>query len=126
MNAYELADSIEDWDSDGQWDTPAANMLRQQADRIAELEKFFKPAESQLEYENRELQRRIVILEKDLHMLQRHYDQLNHDTTPQTKPLSDEEINQIIKQQDWFSMTWVDMVRRIERIIKEKNEPTNR
>ncbi len=38
MNAYELADAIEDWDSDGQWDTPAANMLRQQADRIAELE----------------------------------------------------------------------------------------
>lgn len=43
MNAYELADAIEDWDSDGQWDTPAANMLRQQADRIAELEKQTKP-----------------------------------------------------------------------------------
>ena len=38
MNAYELADAIEDWDSDGQWDTPAANMLRQQADKIAKYE----------------------------------------------------------------------------------------
>ena len=43
MTAYELADAIEDWDSDGQWDTPAAVMLRQQADRIAELEKQTKP-----------------------------------------------------------------------------------
>ena len=39
MTPYELADAIEDWDSDGQWDTLAANMIRQQADRIAELDK---------------------------------------------------------------------------------------
>ena len=85
MNAYELADDLESYDwyyehevtgSDGftqeiktcnteyVWD--AATMLRQQADRIEELE-------------------------KDLHMIQRHYDQLD----TQTKPLSDEEINEI-------------------------------
>lgn len=67
MNAYELADAIEDWDSDGQWDTPAANMLRQQADRIAHLEML--------------LANRNEIIDKlDL-------------TTPQIKELSDEEIN---------------------------------
>lgn len=42
MTAYELADAIEDWDSDGQWDAPAANMLRQQADRIKMLEANYK------------------------------------------------------------------------------------
>jgi hypothetical protein len=38
VNAYELADAIEDWDSDGQWDTPAAEMLREQADKLAKYE----------------------------------------------------------------------------------------
>jgi len=32
--------------------------------------------------------------------------------------LTDEEILEIIKQQDWFSMSWVDMVRRIESKIR--------
>jgi hypothetical protein len=34
------------------------------------------------------------------------------------KELTDEEIQEIIKQQDWFSMSWVDMVRRIESKIR--------
>lgn len=34
------------------------------------------------------------------------------------KTLTDKEINEIIKQQDWFSMSWVDMVRRIEDKIR--------
>ena len=38
MNAKELADALEDWDNDGQWDEVAAAMLRQQADRIGVLE----------------------------------------------------------------------------------------
>ena len=42
MNAYELADAIEDWDSDGQWDTPAAIMLRQQADLIKQVSQFIQ------------------------------------------------------------------------------------
>ena len=37
MNAYELADALEDWDSDGQWDTPAAKMLRQLQDERDKL-----------------------------------------------------------------------------------------
>jgi len=53
------------------WIEEASDMLRQQADRIAELE-------------------------KDLHMALRHYDQLAHDLvlnpTPQIKEISDEQI----------------------------------
>ena len=67
MNAYELADELQELDSKLHLINlfKSANMLRQQADRIAELE-------------------------KDLHMVQRHYDQ------QQTKPrLSDEEIEDI-------------------------------
>lgn len=54
MNAYELADEL-----DGRLDHKAANMLRQQADRIAELE-------------------------KDLYMIQRHYDQLDTQLHPES------------------------------------------
>ena len=56
MNAYELADRV----VDDFYLIEAAKMLRQQADRIEELE-------------------------KDLHMLQRHYDQLDHDL-PNAEP----------------------------------------
>ncbi len=79
MNAYELADAIEDWDSDGQWDTPAANMLRQQADRIAELEK--------LVHQRFDDGKRLGIIETE--------DRFNRFL--QTKPLSDEEIEEIAK-----------------------------
>lgn len=44
MNAYELAQCLEDMaDFDGCEYQQSANMLRQQADRIAELEKQTKP-----------------------------------------------------------------------------------
>ena len=36
------------------------------------------------------------------------------------KELTDEEIDQIIKQHDWYSKTWVDMVRSIESVILKK------
>jgi hypothetical protein len=43
MNAYELADKLDGWSEDvyggGEQLKDAANMLREQADRIAELEK---------------------------------------------------------------------------------------
>ena len=34
--------------------------------------------------------------------------------------LTDEEIDQIIKQHDWYRKTWVDMVRSIESAILKK------
>ena len=80
MTPYELADAIEDWDSDGQWDTPAANMIRQQADRIAELEKEligYKTAWNEA-----------AKLSVDY----------IPSTVPQTKPLSDEEITNLSKR----------------------------
>ena len=73
MNAYKLADLI-GFCGDGGYNQDAANMLRQQADRLAELEKA-------LEHEGisvgRDLLNGGVALSKKL---------------PQTKPLSDEEI----------------------------------
>jgi len=36
------------------------------------------------------------------------------------KILTDEEIDKIIKQHDWYSKTWVDMVRSIESAILKK------
>ena len=73
MNAYELADELDNW----KYDIPRnihlklSNMLRQQADRIAELEK-------QSYRQNHE--GFSTIIDK---------------TAPQTKPLSDEEIETI-------------------------------
>ena len=37
MNANELAEALEDWDNDGQWDEAAATMLRQQQTEIESL-----------------------------------------------------------------------------------------
>jgi len=81
MTAYELADEL-----DGRLDHKAANMLRQQADRIVLLEAYLKSEE-----------KRIAELEKDLHMIQRHYDQLDTKLHQQTKPLSEDEIEIIIE-----------------------------
>ena len=55
MNAYELADQVEMW-GDGGYNQDAANMLRQQADRIADLEttlafKKMKPLSDEEIYE---------------------------------------------------------------------------
>ena len=73
MNAYEIADGLSksyiENDNHGIFNKRIQVMLRQQADRIAELK-------------------------KDLHMVQRHYDQL--DTQLHQKPLSDEEIEDLV------------------------------
>ena len=69
MNAYDLAEIVDKWaySESAEYLTDAANMLRQQADRIAHLEML--------------LANRNEIIDKlDL-------------TTPQIKELSDEELN---------------------------------
>jgi hypothetical protein len=38
------------------------------------------------------------------------------------RELTDEEIDKIIKQHDWYSKTWVDMVRSIESAILKKGK----
>ncbi len=92
MNAYELADELEqgaELEMELQRPencadlTKAAKMLRQQADRIAELEDRLSM------YEIKDLDRGIIGRTKDyvIH-------DLVHRTTPQVKELSDEEIYQ--------------------------------
>jgi hypothetical protein len=118
MNAYELADKLEAIDTTDTDMLNSANMLRQQADRIAELE-------------------------KDLHMTERHYERLctepqtksyreTHEgfstiiykTIPQTKPLSDEDIETIwITTPEYIDRPdHIGFARRIESKIVGKEE----
>ena len=132
MNAYELADEIDsiakDWlgqNKSGQ----LANMLRQQADRIAELEETIEACYAVQKMQAEEVYKgndRIAELEKELkrtkfawNLAENEIERLSNKdrsgnsisaeeyqkthegfstiidkTTPQTKPLSDEEIEQ--------------------------------
>ena len=79
MNAYELADAIEDWETGANYtiSIKAGQMLRQQADRIAELEKLLQESAMHnisVTSQADEHYARVKELEKDLHMIQRHYD----------------------------------------------------
>jgi hypothetical protein len=78
MNAYELADELQDLH--GLYCEDAANMLRQQANRIAELEKLVS--------QRFDDGKRLGVLETE--------DRFR--TTPQIKELSDEEINETAQQ----------------------------
>jgi len=57
----------------------------------------------------------ILDWEKD-EFAQKHYPLYDH----LISELTDEEIDRIIKQHDWYSKTWVDMVRSIESAILKK------
>ncbi len=81
MNAYELADLI-GMCGDGGYNQDAANMLRQQADRIAELEKVSKPV-AWIDY----------LEHSDLYDLNVSGRGIPLYTAPQIKELSDEEID---------------------------------
>jgi hypothetical protein len=78
MNAYELADELQDLH--GLYCEDAANMLRQQADRIAELEKEV------LMWENAEVPTEVMA------DLIQELERRGFITTSQIKELSDEEI----------------------------------
>jgi hypothetical protein len=86
MNAYKLADELQDLH--GLYCEDAANMLRQQADRIAELEKelYFKNYYEELPDTPVGIIGKIG--DSPIH-------DLVHRTTPQIKELSDEEIGKI-------------------------------
>ena len=118
MNAYELADELKRCIDDGSTDLVcvcgAVNMLRQQADRIAELEKELESAEVDIDVYRHE----IAELEKGEEVAGRFYwesvvdghvmavpsegtPHYNKDdfplyTTPQIKELSDEEIKKCV------------------------------
>jgi hypothetical protein len=84
MNAYELADDVKNISNTIEaleWVQKASPLLRQQADRIAELE-------------------------KDLHMLQRHYDQLDHDTQGNYELILMDEHDVVVRMpiEEWQSI----------------------
>jgi len=96
MNAYELADIVDRWayKESAEYLTDAAKMLRQQADRIAELSKNVDELEEELL------------------------------KTPQIKELSDEEIYKLAEYHglnDWLYETSVpDFARAILKKASEK------
>ena len=106
--AYELADELLNWTDN----SDAANMLRQQADRIAELEKelsLCKQSEKEgwryadeLEYHRKQLSANAILIPCL--------------STPQTKPLSDEEIAKEWSKfyPDVFHTHLIDFARAIE------------
>ena len=105
MNAYELADQVEMWGEDllalnmkgGIPVVQGAKMLRQQADRIAELEKKGKPTAWM--FQGAFDISTYVSFEKPNPDIYPNPTPLY--TAPQSKPLSDEEIDKIIYSVDW-------------------------
>ena len=100
MNAYELADKL-DLEPYGIYGEQAANMLRQQADRIAELEKQCSEPVAWLWIHNgttmNALLRNPAYDERSKeHWAKKGWTSKPLYTTPQLKELSDEEIDSLI------------------------------
>ena len=129
MNAYELADIADRWayKESAEYLTDAANMLRQQADRIAELEKcLFQMQNACIDLTKQNSEPVVWIDPKELedHELtstavskNKMYPQdIPLYTTPQIKELSDEEINDLIVNK----VTDADMIRQALKKASEK------
>jgi hypothetical protein len=102
MNAYELAQCLEDMaDFDECEYTKAANMLRQQADRIAELEaKLSCKTVAEVIAKHEAIPSRKEAIDNAREWLKNRPIELVVNEL-QTKPLSDEEIDKIIYSVDW-------------------------
>jgi hypothetical protein len=119
MNAYELADILQEYYEDFDGSFPALEksivMLRQQADRIAELEDRLSM------YEIKDLDRGIIgkIGDCPIH-------DLVHRTTPQIKELSDEEINAVYHEvwnsNKWSDVEGIDIEKFARAILKKASE----
>jgi hypothetical protein len=118
MNPYELADELKKCVDDGFTDLvcvcDAANMLRQQTDRIAELEKELQSAEVDIDVYRHE----IAELEKS----QMAWYEAGKFVTPQIKELSDEEISLVISEsyQSIGNATLTDLCKAILKKASEK------
>ena len=112
MNAYELAKQLEE--RHAPYEDDAANMLRQQADRIAELEKQGEPvAWMQMHHKDNVPTKfsPVKVWEDDIPLY----------TTPQIKPLSDEEITKIRQATKAKSTeNWADTL-AFARAIEERH-----
>ena len=116
MNAYELADCLEALcrESKGSFTKDAYIMLRQQADRIAELEKVSKPV-AWMDY----------LEHSDVYDLNVSGRGIPLYTTPQIKELSDEEIIQVFDEcypnnGDGDVVTLIDFARAILKKASDK------
>ena len=122
MNAYELAKQLEE--RHAPYEDDAANMLRQQADRIAELKWEINHLEQSVDF----LRTTLFDIKQKYDTKNKHYvytqvyvDELQAKIEalqfpPQTKPLSDEEIAKEWSKfyPDVFHTHLIDFVRAIE------------
>ena len=124
MNAYELADELQkhglNGDNYGLFNKRIQNMLRQQADRIAELEQNLSAYIVELELHKAMIQD----LEKELRRTKFAWNLAENEIerlAPKTKPLSDEETIEI------FNQIWVaggntnGVMHRFARAIEERH-----
>ena len=105
MNAYELAKELDKYK--GIATKQASDMLRQQADRIAELEKVSKPV-AWMDY----------LEHSDVYDLNVSGRGIPLYTTQQIKELSDEEIYEVLYSVDWA----YDPVKFARAILKKASE----
>lgn len=128
MNAYELADLI-GLCGDGGYNQDAANMLRQQADRIAELEKPHKydpetgeplidgyPLFSGLPRPQTKTENTWTSCSA---CGQKVTEDLIHTCSPQIKPLSDGEIDEVSKA--IWERPWLEKHREFAKAIEERH-----
>ena len=135
MNAYELAGRLLEKKLyliqegvNSSYLEDAANMLRQQADRIAELEKAGYEALRKFAKaydENKKLKSKLEThanIEPKTYAFDENADKTVWISTPQTKPLSDEEIEELIianlKTVDSYVMGIYQFARAIEAKVR--------
>ena len=131
MNAYELADEF-DWMTEEkivQWCNDVVNMLRQQADRIAELEKcLFQMQNACIDLTQKSaepvawMSPDVLPLTHIIKAIVRREQDEQHSiplyTTPQIKELSDEEIDAVVYSMDWA----YDPIKFARAILKKASE----
>jgi len=106
MNAYEFAEMMIVHDGSQLWQhaEAIANMLRQQADRIEKLESYLKASQESRIEDGKYQADRIAELEKVIQDGIKVFGEIQNQRlkdkfeTPQTKPLSDEEIEEVIRK----------------------------
>ena len=131
MNAYELAEIMEIHDGSLVWEhgLDIANMLRQQADRIAELEKcLFQMQNACIDLTQKSaepvawMSPDVLPLTHIIKAIVRREQDKQHSiplyTTPQIKELSDEEIDAVVYSMDWA----YDPIKFARAILKKASE----
>ena len=131
MNANELADWIEDenvvdimFTRQEHYRGLVATMLRQQADRIAELERQSEPVAwvDEVWIKRPDLARNIGIENMFMRYAEGVKNYIPLYTTPQIKKLSDEEIEEVINKTAWVGTEEEIRVKIAKAILKKASE----